>query len=74
VVLSAAAGMPHVDDGSVTAGISFLNHNGLRWRDFRASYGRDTTINNRFIRQMEMGVRGRIFIALAKVRGETGNP
>ena len=64
-------GRPRVDDRRVISGIIFVIRNGLRCRDVPASYGPHKTIYNRFIRWSEMGVFGRIFVALAKGGGDT---
>jgi putative transposase len=46
--------------------------NGLRWRDAPPSCRPHKTIFNRFIRWSELGVFGRVFVSLAKEKGEAG--
>jgi putative transposase len=64
-------GVPRVDDRRAISGIIFVIRNGLRWRDVPVSYGPHKTIYNRFIRWSEMGLFGRIFVALAEGGGAT---
>lgn len=58
-------GKPRVDARRVLSGITFVNRNGLRWRDAPKEYGPHKTLHNRWKRWGEMCVFDRIMEALS---------
>ena len=65
-------GVPRVDDKRVLSGITFINRNGLRWRDAPAEYGPPKTLYNRWVRWGRLGVFGRMLTELATRGQHTG--
>ena len=54
----------------VLSGISFINRNGLRWRDAPAAYGPHKTLYNRWIRWSDRGIFAQMMVGLAAGHGE----
>ncbi len=64
-------GKPYGDDRRLSSEISFVNRNGLRWRDAPREYGPHKTLCNRWKRWGEMGVFTRMMEGL---RAESRTP
>ena len=58
-------GKPRVDDRRVLSGITFINRNGLRWRDAPAAYGPHKTLCNLWKRWSDGGIFARMMAGLA---------
>jgi transposase len=58
-------GKPRVDDLRVLSGKSFINRNGLRWRDAPKEIGPPKTLYNRWKRWTDKGVFARMMDGLA---------
>ncbi|OED49945.1 transposase [Rhodobacteraceae bacterium (ex Bugula neritina AB1)] len=63
-------GKPRVDDRRVLSGITFINRNGLRWRDTPAAYGPHKTLYNRWKRWSDKGIFAQMMTGLAARHGE----
>ena len=63
-------GKQTVDDRRVLSGITFINRNGLRWRDAPAEYGPPKTLYNRWKRWSDKGIFARMMTGLAAGHGE----
>ena len=63
-------GKPRVDDRRVLSGITFINRNGLRWRDAPREYGPHKTLYNRWKRWSDKGIFAQMMIGLAADHGE----
>ena len=59
-------GVPRSDDRKVLNGIYWRLRSGSPWADIPERYGPSTTCYNRFVRWAKIGVRDRIFEAIAK--------
>src|SRR3546814_12849191 len=63
-------GRARVDDRRVLSGITFVNRNGLRWRDAPREYGPAKTLYNRWKRWSDKGIFIRMMEGLATPRSE----
>ena len=64
-------GKPRVDDKRVLSGITFINRDGLRWRDAPAEYRPHKTLCSRGKRWSAKGVFARMLLELAGPGGGT---
>lgn len=58
-------GKPRVADRRVLSGITFINSNGLRWRDAPESYGAHKRLYSRWKRWSEKGIFAKMMVGLA---------
>ena len=63
-------GRPRVDDRRVLSGITFVNRNGMRWRDAPREYGPHKTLYNRWKRRGDMGIFIRMMDGLSAAKSE----
>lgn len=62
--------MPRGDDKRVLSETTFINRNGLRWRDAPAAYGPHTTLYRRWKCWSEKGIFARMMVGPVAEHGE----